>query len=75
MSDAAVDHDGRRTEIQPKLVKRVDMERNRRFNQCAGTTELFDRDRLDDGGGAFQVAKDFDALGAALLVGHSGAEL
>ena len=67
----ALDDDGEAAEREPELVEGVELERKRGLDLRPSAAQLFDVDRLLNGGSAGELAEDLDALGVTPGVGHA----
>jgi hypothetical protein len=65
---AAFQDDRSIAECQPDVVERVQVERERGFDETAAVTDLLDGERLENHHLAVQVSKNFNPLAVALLL-------
>ena len=66
----ALDDDREAAEREPELVEGVELERKRGLDLRTSAAQLFDINRLLNGGSAGELAEDLNALGVTPGVAH-----
>ena len=71
VGDAALQDDRLIAECQPDVVKGIQVERKRRFDEAAAAADFLDRERLEDHDFAMQLSENLKPLAIALVIRFS----